>query len=200
MNSSLLGKIDLNRIAQRYDCDESWLVGVPYSVVAARLMFAIHELVMQLGERYKGFIVRPLSMDHADTNDTDDPPTGLSGTMEPSAPWKVGEPAINIVLKEDGPHTTFVEIETDDGRSIGIGTRLFSDKDYTEYTRLRITADEIVVACRKLPPEPEHQFVTRGDFEQFRAWLSQQRTAEWTRLMEHSHDNDGTVVFPKEEE
>ena len=127
MNSSLLGKIDLNRIAQRYDCDESWLVGVPYSVVAARLMFAIHELVMQLGERYKGFIVRPLSMDHADTNDTDDPPTGLSGTME-----------------------------------------------------------------------PEQQFVTRDDFEQFRAWLSQQRTAEWTRLMEHSHAFDGKVVFPKD--
>jgi hypothetical protein len=33
-----------------------------------------------LAEHHSGFIVRPLSMDHTDTND---PPTRLSGTMEP---------------------------------------------------------------------------------------------------------------------
>jgi hypothetical protein len=106
------------------------------------------------------------------------------------------EPAINIVLKEDGPDSMFVEIETDNGKSINIGTRY----DCDSYTRLRITADEIISACSKLQPEPEQQFVTRDEFEQFRSWLSQQRTAEWTRLMEHSHANDGTVVFQKDKE
>jgi len=65
------------------------------------------------------------------------------------------EPAINIILAEEGPDARFVEIETDDGKGMGIGTRL----DYNGLTRLRITAAEIMAACE---PAMEPITVTRN--------------------------------------
>lgn len=47
--------------------------------------------------------------------------------------------AINIVLQEKGPQVEFVEIETDDGVSIRIGERI----PYGEFTKIRITAEDI---------------------------------------------------------
>ena len=50
--------------------------------------------------------------------------------------------AINIILDEsDSQNPIFVEIETDDGSSINIGTRLTLDDGLT---RLRITAPELI--------------------------------------------------------
>ena len=48
--------------------------------------------------------------------------------------------AINIIIdKSDPPHSQFVKIETDDGRSILIGERI----EYQGLTKIRITADDI---------------------------------------------------------
>lgn len=47
--------------------------------------------------------------------------------------------AINIILFEKGSKAEFVEIETDDGRSISIGER--TEKD--GYVKIRITLDDI---------------------------------------------------------
>jgi hypothetical protein len=43
------------------------------------------------------------------------------------------------------------------------------------------------------------KFVSRDDFCQHVAWQNQQRTAEWNRLMEHSHGTNGEVVFPTDD-
>lgn len=57
--------------------------------------------------------------------------------------------AINIILFEkEHPNVTFVEIETDDGKSIAIGERVSFGKVYTEssygdYVKIRITSDDI---------------------------------------------------------
>ncbi len=49
--------------------------------------------------------------------------------------------AINIILDENDPQSViFIEIETDDGRSIDLGERI---KYENGLTRLRITADDI---------------------------------------------------------
>jgi len=49
--------------------------------------------------------------------------------------------AINIIIDESDPQNpVFVEIEDDDGRSINIGTRSFTDKGLT---RIRITNEEV---------------------------------------------------------
>jgi len=52
--------------------------------------------------------------------------------------------AINIILDESEttPDVSFVEIELDDGRSIGIGKRI----KYGNYTKIRITANDILNA------------------------------------------------------
>ena len=48
--------------------------------------------------------------------------------------------AINIILfEEEHPNVTFVEIETDDGKSIAIGERI----SYGDYVKIRITSDDI---------------------------------------------------------
>ena len=48
--------------------------------------------------------------------------------------------AINIILYEkEPPKVEFIEIETDDGKPIGIGERI----DYGDYIRIRITPDDI---------------------------------------------------------
>ncbi len=52
--------------------------------------------------------------------------------------------AINIILDDADPiNPVFVEIETDEGRSIRVGTRIVRDDGLT---RLRITAPEIIEA------------------------------------------------------
>ena len=48
--------------------------------------------------------------------------------------------AINIILEErNSPYVDFVEIETDDGKSINIGERL----PYGNFTKIRITVKDI---------------------------------------------------------
>ena len=48
--------------------------------------------------------------------------------------------AINIILDESEPQSPlFIEVETDDGVSMGIGERI----DYDGFVRLRITPDDI---------------------------------------------------------
>jgi major membrane immunogen (membrane-anchored lipoprotein) len=48
--------------------------------------------------------------------------------------------AINIRLFEEDHGESFVEIETDDGKSVSIGERI---KNKDGYTRIRITLDDI---------------------------------------------------------
>ena len=53
--------------------------------------------------------------------------------------------AINIILFEkEHPNVEFVEIETDDGKSIAIGKRIA----YGNYVKIRITPDDIKDVCR----------------------------------------------------
>lgn len=50
--------------------------------------------------------------------------------------------AINIVLTEGpGPTSQFIEVETDDGRSVSVGTWSTGDQGYA---RLRITLDDLL--------------------------------------------------------
>jgi hypothetical protein len=85
-------------------------------------------------------------------------------------PERCQSPAINIVLKEDGQDSMFVEIETDNGESVNIGTRY----DYDSFTRLRITASEIIAAWQASQPEqpvcdhPCHELKYSGFF--FNDW------------------------------
>ena len=53
--------------------------------------------------------------------------------------------AINIILKEDGQDSEFIEIEDDWGKSIGIGERIL----YGNYTKLRITAEDIAQIAKR---------------------------------------------------
>lgn len=50
--------------------------------------------------------------------------------------------AINIIISEyeNPPSVDFIDIETDDGKSIKIGEQL----EYGDYTKIRITAEDIL--------------------------------------------------------
>jgi len=125
--------------------------------VDARLQYGLSQLVRQLDERYvtvsdfDGYLKDAVEqrqcewermMEHShDNGQVIFPLAESTGPCQPAT-----EPAINIVLCEDGQDEQLVSIETDDGKSINIGKRIV----YRELTRLRVTAAEIIAAC-----EPE---------------------------------------------
>ena len=54
---------------------------------------------------------------------------------------KLEEQAINIILHQEGPISTFIEIENDEGAGVGVGEYL---PQKGKYSRLRITAANII--------------------------------------------------------